>query len=100
MNEHHIALDGGRDLPSLRPGCLKCQAQSSSAKKFMRDDAFSTPQALGGLRVVSLEKLRVAAMSLNITRANSGLRVSTPGGVPNKAQVKTSRSTTSRFAPL
>ena len=66
----------------------------------MRDDAFSTPQALGGLRVVSLEKLRVAAVSLDVTRANSGLCVSSPGGVPNKAQVKTSRSATSRFAPL
>ena len=29
---------------------------------------FPPPQALGGLRVVSLEKLRVAAMSLDITR--------------------------------
>ena len=66
----------------------------------MQDDVFSTPQALGGLRVVSLEKLRVAAISLNVTHANSGLDISTPGGVPNKAQVKTSRSAMSRFTML
>ena len=39
-------------------------------------------------------------MSLDVTRANSGLRVSTPGGVPNQVQVKSSRSATSHFAPL